>query len=396
MPQINSIPEVTYQPDQPYHYLYDNLPLKNILTRIGLVNIQVDTNTDILRGAGGSAGSLSNRLGTSLEDSGALKAAAVDESLHNIGHHSDGMGPDGVEYVRMTSDERNKLLGVSSGANSLQIEIEDTLPTIGSFVNIENGILKIRNSPTIFFDFEAPDILKAHSIFPPDAAHRHHYDLVPAYDIPSNPSFQNFKTTSFNTPFEEGSLRVYVNGIRLAKPSEGALNYSVDVPDYGDPNGPWIPTHIESQDHSAGTFSLNRALTIDDVIRIDFDETFINPSISGSVVADYTVQPASLSIYDGEDANFSFTLELTNSLYNLPQVVYQYSTNLIDWANINEGTSGFSSTTPGVINGYLNLTNVSVAVPFRQYRVICSDPREGYSVISEVFTLTVNPQSQIE
>jgi hypothetical protein len=268
MPQINSIPEVTYDANQPYHYLYDNLPLQNILTRIGLVNIQVDANTDILRGSCGTAGSLSNRLDASLKDSGDIKAEAVDKSLHNIGHHVDGTGPDGVEYVRMKTDERSKLADIGSGANNLQIDIEDTLPTIGSFVTFTNGTLRIRNSPTIFFDFEAPDILKAHSIFPPDAAHRHHYDVIPAYDIPSSPTYKIFKTTSINTPFEEGSLRVYVNGFRLT-------NAGVDVPDYSDPNAPWIPTYVKSQDHTTGAFELNRELTNYDVIRIDFDEVFL-------------------------------------------------------------------------------------------------------------------------
>jgi len=273
MPQINSIPEVTYEANQPYHYLYDNLPLQNILTRIGLVNIQVDANTDILRGSCGTAGSLSNRLDASLKDSGDIKAGAVDKSLHNIGHHSDGTGPDGMDYVRMTSEERSKLSEIAKGSNKLEIEIEDTLPTIGNFVlfpNSTNGTLRIRNSPTIFFDFEAPDILKAHSIFPPEAAHKHHYDFMPAYDIPSAPTYKIFKTTAINTPFEEDSLRVYVNGFRLTK-------VGVDVPDYSDPNAPWIPTYIKSQDHTTGVFELNRELTNYDVIRIDFDEAYLFP-----------------------------------------------------------------------------------------------------------------------
>ena len=270
MPQINSIPEVTYEANQPYHYLYDNLPLQNILTRIGLVNIQVDANTDIIRGSCGTAGSLSNRLDVALKDSRDIKAGAVDKSLHNIGHHSDGTGPDGMNYVRMTSEERSKLSEIANGSNKLEIEIEDTLPTIGNLVPFLNGTLRIRNSPTIFFDFEAPDILKAHSIFPPDAAHRHQYDVIPAYDIPSDPTYKIFKTTSINTPFEEDSLRVYVNGFRLT-------GMGVDVPDYSDPNAPWIPTYVKSQDHMTGAFELNRELTNYDVIRIDFDEVFLYP-----------------------------------------------------------------------------------------------------------------------
>jgi len=275
MPQINSIPEVLYQPNQPYHYFYDNLPLRNILTRIGLVNIQVDINSDVLRGASGSAGSLDNRLVTSLESDGSLKSIAVDNANHNIAFHSDGIDHNGIEYVRMKKEERNKLGLIANGANKFSIEIEDIHPTIGDFVTIpyeDTEVLRLRNSTTIFFDFTAPNILKAHSIFPPDMAHRHHYDLVPAYDIPDGPSFKSYKTTALSTPYEPGSLRVYVNGIKLT-------NTDVKVPDYSSPDvASWILTSIFKESPENGTFELNRALTISDVIRIDFDELFLPPT----------------------------------------------------------------------------------------------------------------------
>lgn len=275
MPNINSIPEVLYQPNQPYHYFYDNLPLRNILTRVGLVNIQVDINSDILRGASGSAGNLNNRLNESLEPDGDLKASAVDESMHSIAHHTDGPDAEGVEYVRMKMTERNKLNLIANEANKLSIEIEDSVPTIGNLVTIPSEgaeILKLRNSSTIFFDFTAPNILKAHTIFPPDAIHRHHYNLIPAYDVPSNPSFKNYKTTSLSTPYEPGSLRVFVNGVRLTN------NVGIKVLDYSSSTTSWISTHLASENPSQGTFELNRALTINDVIRIDFDEIFMPPS----------------------------------------------------------------------------------------------------------------------
>jgi len=276
MPNISSIPEVLYQPNQPYHYHYDNLPLKNILTRIGLVNIQVDTNSDILRGASGSAGSLNNRLDVSLKDNGKLKSEAVDESLHNIGYHSDGMGPDNVEYVRMTQEERNKLILVDSNANNLSLEIEDAFPTVGNFVELETGVVRLMNSSTIFFDFQSPNIVKLHSIFPPDTAHRHHYDRTPAYDNPSSPSYRHFKTTAINTSFEEDSLRVYVNGVKLTT-SVGIKVPTSSTSSSSTSDISWVSTYIETQSHTSGTFSLNRALSTSDVIRIDFDEIFVPP-----------------------------------------------------------------------------------------------------------------------
>ena len=277
MPNINSIPEVLYQADQPYHYHYDNLPLKNILTRIGLVNIQVDTNSDILRGACGSVGSLNSRLDVSLNDNGTIKETAVDATEHNIAHHTDGE-KDGTSYVRMLLEERSKLDLIESQANKLFIQVEDTLPTVGSFVTIDSGILKFKNSSTIFFDFIAPDTIKAHSLFPADYAHRHHYDLTPAYTS-SPPDYINYKTTSLGTSFVEGSLKVYVNGIRITSSPVLIPNMS----SYSGSAVTWKLLSLASQDYKNGTFALSATITASDVIRIDFDEKFSNtPSSSSS------------------------------------------------------------------------------------------------------------------
>jgi hypothetical protein len=272
MPNINSIPEVLYEPNQPYHYYYDNLPLRNILARIGLINIQVDTNADMLRGAAGSTGSVNARLDASLEADGTLKKESVDSSLHGIGHHEDGDGPDGVAYVRMTADERAKLALVQSEANRILLEIEDQFPTIGSYVTFPDGTLRIASSPSIFFEFEAPNILKAHSAFPPDVAHRHYYDRTPV-----SSDRRNYTTTTLATPYTEGSLRVYLNGVRLS-------SESVPVPD---PSGAsFTTTYIESTSPAQGTFRLSRTITEQDLIRIDFDQSFFATSSSSSSSGD--------------------------------------------------------------------------------------------------------------
>lgn len=272
MPDIQSIPEVLYQANQPYHVYYDNLPLRNILDRIGLVNIQVDTTADIVRGASGSAGSLNARLDASLDGLGHLKSGAVDMANHGIASHSDGGG-----FVRMTDEERTKLSSVQNEANRLDVEIEDSVsedsvafPPTGS-----NGTLKLRKSSTVFFEFENPDIVRIHSVFPPDAAHKHSYDLVPAYDVPSGPTRKIYRTTAVNTPFEEGSLRVYVNGVRLTNSPVKVLDYSSTTP-------VWVSNYILNQDSAGGTFELNRALSPSDVIRIDFDKAILPPPGSSS------------------------------------------------------------------------------------------------------------------
>lgn len=280
MPNINSIPEVLYEPNQPYHYIYDNLPLRNILTRIGLVNIQVDTNSDIIRGAAGTAGSIDARMSVSLTGDGSLKTSAVDSSAHGIGHHSDGKGPDGVDYVRMTAEERAKLDFVQEEANKLVFEVEDSFPTVGEPVVISEGSVRLKGSSTVFFDFEAPNTIRAHSAFPPDAAHRHHYSRQPANLNPSEPDYKNFKTTSVGTAYEEGSLRVYVNGVRICSVAVPVSSQSTSSSSSSSLS--FVPTYIESEDHSEGAFVLNRSLNQNDVIRIDFDETFASGSSSSS------------------------------------------------------------------------------------------------------------------
>lgn len=281
MPEINKIPEVLYDGNQPYHVHYDNLPLKNILARIDLVNAQVDINSDILRGSSGTVGSLNNRLSVSIENNGELKSGAVDNALHNIGAHQDG-SYNGIDYVRMTQDERDKLNLIESEANNLRIEIEDTIPNLSGIsvtsapyslryapdiIPFNSGVLRFRSSDTIFFDFEAPDVLKAHSVFPPQAAHVHSYNIIPAHYNPSNPDYQNYKTTSIGTPFAEESLRVYINGMRIP------YYIPISIPQQNNlAISNWSDIYVDTMSPSNGEFSLNRAILPSDVIVIDFDQ----------------------------------------------------------------------------------------------------------------------------
>lgn len=268
MPQINLIPEVLYEPNQPYHYLYDNIPLKNILARISLVNIQTDKTVDSLRGTAGSAGSLAARLDASLEDNGHLKSGSVDSSLHNIAYHEDGE-KDGVEYVRMLAEERAKLSQISSEANVLTLQVD-------GWPALTDGNVEFRSSPSVMFEMQAPNIIKAHSTLPPDVAHRHEYGLSPAQSSLSN--WKDFKTTSLSTPYMEGSLRVYINGIRTS-----AGSY---VPIFSGAGGSptWSLFYVASENASEGTFSLNSPLLYPayNKIVIDFDTLFPATSSSSS------------------------------------------------------------------------------------------------------------------
>ena len=412
MPDIQSIPEVLYQADQPYHVHYDNLPLRNILDRIGLVNIQVDINTDILRGASGSAGSLNARLDNSLDAAGNIKTDAVDDANHSMASHMDGDG-----FVRMTDSERAKLQGVLSEANKLEIEIEDYEPGSNNFVTIppsgSNGVLKFRRSSTIFMEFQNPDTVRLHSVFPPDAAHRHNHNLIPAYDIPSGPTFKNYRTTAVNTPFKTGSLRVYVNGLRMTGVPVKVLNYlsvPVTIPNSGGiavfPAAAWINTNIASENPAEGTFELNRSLSPSDVIRIDFDEMILPPqamsssSSSGAVSSssssapptptptltptltstptqtptptptpfEWTVQPSNQ--YLSSEVEFDFSYQTRKQI---PNRLWKYSDDGVTWLLETDSAGTFFSSInlDGIINanGSLVVTNPGSYVPGRKYRV---------------------------
>ncbi len=267
MPNINKITEVLYDGNQPYHVHYDNLPLKNILTRIDLVNAQVDINSEILRGSCGSVGTLSNRLSVALEEDGKLKSSSIDQSLHNIGAHQDGEY-DGVEYVRMTQAERDKLELIQPESNKIEIEVEDTITSeTTEYLTFINGLIKLKSSDSIGLEFTAPDTISFHSIYSPETAHIHNYQIIPAHQMPGTPDYRNYKTTSINTPFKEGTLRVYVNGFRIST-SATKIFIGSDPTDLGN----WQEVYVETQNNSTGVFSLNTSITSTDVILIDFDQ----------------------------------------------------------------------------------------------------------------------------
>lgn len=258
MPNIDNIQPVLYTGSMPYHVDYDNLPLTRILARQNLLNLSVEQYTAILKDSVGSAGSLSNRLAQSINDDGSLKVNAINESLHNIGYHSDG-NYDGIDYVRMKLEEREKLELIDDEANSLKIKVgEDTL---------DNGTLEILDTDTISWTYEAPNKISAEFAFPTSAAHEHHYGLTPVHSNISTPNYINYKTTSVSTPFIEDSLKVFINGIRIFEDvSTYVYTYS------SGPSGSWTSTNFTAN-HLSGTFYLNRAISASDIIKIDFDRS---------------------------------------------------------------------------------------------------------------------------
>lgn len=263
MPRTELIPDVLYDGNFPYHYEYDNLPIKNILEKINIINNAVDVNSQILRDAAGNQGSLSNRLDQSIEFDGNLKEEAINQTLHNIGAHSDGVYDDGngpIDFVRMKKAESDKLATISSNASAIQIQFD----IISNTVLFKDELVEFENSDEISWELTAPNKIKPRLNLT-TTPHQHFYDLIPVHSNLSTPDYINYKVNSISSSFTEGSLRVYINGIRIT--DQGIL-----VPD-GSNVELMISTSFTA-DFENGTFSLNRALSTDDVIRIDFDINF--------------------------------------------------------------------------------------------------------------------------
>lgn len=260
MPSIEQIPEIFYTGLQPYHHHYDNLPLRNIITRQRIINAAVDQQIELMNNAIGTAGTLQARLDQSLEEDGALKTNSIDAATHNIGAHEDGEW-EGEDYVRMLLSERDKLELIADEATDVSIQVQ----TPSTTVDFESGIVKFEPSSSIEFQVVSPNIVRLHTVFPLEIAHNHNYDLEPV-SLYEEPDYTNYQTTSIATPFIENSLKIYVNGI--------CLSSSVEIPVYSvDPSTEWIGLSYTS-DYESGTFALSRAIDPDDVIRIDFDTSY--------------------------------------------------------------------------------------------------------------------------
>lgn len=249
MPNIDLITVPKYQSYQPYHYEYDNLPLESLMQIVSLINSAVDNVTDVVSQAAGSAGDLNNRLNQSLKQNGDLKPSAIDTALHSIEEHADT-----DDYVRMTSAERAKLDLIADNAVNINVKVASIeFPS-------ESVILEVGNSDSISWRWE-DDKIYADTTFPTTAVHQHNYNLIPI-----TVDYQNYQVTSLSTPYIEGSLRIYINGIRLSHEQE------IYVPG---------PTPIDAwtlisytEDASNGLFVLSTTITSSDFISIDFDVAF--------------------------------------------------------------------------------------------------------------------------
>jgi hypothetical protein len=296
VPNIDLVPVPLYQPNNPYNSEIDNLPIRGLIDRILLVNSQVDIDATILSYAQGTQGSLSNRLSQSINADGTLKTSAIDAAQHNIAEHTDGsiiVNGTPISYVRMLLDERAKLAWVAPGATNLEILVTLNNPTpsglpsqismIGiSEIEYTSGVMQLKPSDSIYWAVDSDGSLTANTNFPSTVRHLHNYDIVPVPQNLLSPDYKNYIVTSTATQYRSGSLRVYINGIRLTKSSNvtpGKAPRGNYVPTGFDVGSPIWLTYTYTEDTASlddgvitsGKFSLSNSITENDVITVDFD-----------------------------------------------------------------------------------------------------------------------------
>lgn len=259
MPKIDLIQVPLYGPNDPYHFQYDNAPLEAILQRQELINLALDNVIEQMTDAIGTQGTVANRLNQSINSDGSLKASAINAAQHSIADHVDD-----ATYVRMLKTESDKLALVADNATSLYLQVQ-TDPQ-GDLTVLNSGPAIIAPSSTITWSVQSPNKIVANMAFPVSAAHSHYYDQIPVAANQTNPDYINYKVNSTSSAYIAGSLRVYINGVRLTARTSlyvpGALV-----------NDPWTLMTF-TPNPTAGTFALSTAISSDDVIIIDYDLSF--------------------------------------------------------------------------------------------------------------------------
>jgi hypothetical protein len=197
-----------YQPGDPYHWEYDNKPLRSLAKRDEIISQQVNNLSIILQNTNVDLGDLLARLAMSINLDGTLKTDAVDLSMHLISEHVDT-----DKYVRMTVDERIKL------ASAITLEFKNKNDVSLGVVN--DGNLIFKNSEGVTWELN-DHIVKANLIIPGAADfHQHFYQVNLVEDkltFTEDKSGITGGITGHN--FKSGTLRVYVNGYRIFKLDE--------------------------------------------------------------------------------------------------------------------------------------------------------------------------------
>jgi len=276
MPDLSSFSIPKYQASDPYYYAYDNKPIDVINQMISLINSQVDVNTQSILNAGGSY-TLPQRLNISLYDNGSLKSSAVDTALHNIGYHTDGSYSvssaelsayqvnyptvtNPVSFVRMLDAEREKLAGIQTAANAMNVSVVDNTST--STITFSTGTVNFQPSSTVIWKVAGGQIVTAEVTTGLTNAHQHYDNVVPSSATLS----PDYKTYTISGPsFRAGSLKVFINGLRIF-PSPNEI--------YAPSSDPSLPWSLNSfTENGTSGFILANAITANDIILVDYEVT---------------------------------------------------------------------------------------------------------------------------
>lgn len=267
-----------YKPSDPYHFDFDNKPIKSLAQRDKILMGFIIRNTKVLKDSAGNLGDLSTRLNQSIDSLGNLKLTAIDEANHSIANHTDGRKEISDEelvyytglgysttknpkFIKIIQEERDKLSRIEAEANNIKLSVkQDSSDHI-----FNNGIIKIENSDTIECVLSTDNSIKFNSKFPVEVAHRHYYGVEPI----SN----NYKDYSINGifSFQKDSLRVYVNGFRIESCSLDCSNRLFSrYPTFHTGSPVWTSIYF-TEDSDTATFSLSSTLNSTDQIFVDYD-----------------------------------------------------------------------------------------------------------------------------
>lgn len=266
MPNLDLVPEVYYNPNDPYHHTYDNKPLHNIIIRQQAINSVVDRHNLEIGNAAGTAGSIYARLAASIEEDGTLRTSAIDAALHSISEHTDETDQSAFlqvsdQFIRFTEREREKLELVEDEANQIDFNFETASPS-STPVEFSSGTVVLADSLSTAWRYQAGKMYLDLQ-FSLSALHLHYYDIEPEYDT-GGTQYKDYKIPTY-PDYIDGSLKVYINGFRLSE--DESVYHPGPAPDED-----WTLNDFTS-DASNGKFSLTNAITANDVIRIDFERS---------------------------------------------------------------------------------------------------------------------------
>lgn len=229
MADLSKIPIRYFEQVDPYGFVVDNRPLRDLESRIDLVNSDITGLSNTLSDAAGDTGSLANRLNVSLEDDGSIKAAAI--PAHDLHIHADS-----GDFVKMTSEERTKLSGVSTSASNFGLSINQGQAKRDEVVNIEESAsIKIH---------ETSSGIQFYSIVPTSYYHLHYGPLEPLVKCR--------KENGVFIPDEDASTPYYIRAVTTYEMNKSSAStyptyfYTSDGVPSGDDEGTPVPFRVGS------------------------------------------------------------------------------------------------------------------------------------------------------